>query len=329
MNHIGTPTSSSRAVIDRLLKATNEHDLDCLIGCFARDYVNETPVHPLRGFSGSDQVRLNWRQIFGAVPDLVAEVVGLIEVTGSADNEGTVWTEWQMSGARVDGTAHLMRGVIIFSVKDDWISAARFYLEPVETSSGDVNAAVRAQMASRPRFSSPAEQVVSDAWSSTDWYESESVRVLTRDPVAASHLVHSGVELVTGDVRDPSSLGPAMSGVGTVVSAVHGLVGSGGVTPESVDRGGNRNLIEAAAVAIPPADVVLVSTVHASADHPMELFRMKWAAEEQLWASGLRWTIVRSNAFVETWVEPCVRPPGPQGDHGCSGAATTRSTSYR
>lgn len=150
MTDAGTLNSSSRAVIDRLLKATNDHDLDGLVGCFARDYVNETPVHPLRGFSGSDQVRLNWRQIFAAVPGLVAEVVGLTEVTGSADNEGTVWTEWQMSGTRVDGTAHLMRGVIIFSVKDDLISTARFYLEPVESSTGDVNAAVRAQMATRP-----------------------------------------------------------------------------------------------------------------------------------------------------------------------------------
>ena len=150
MNHTGTPASSGRAVIDRLLKATNEHDLDGLVGCFAPDYVNETPVHPLRGFSGSDQVRLNWRQIFGAVPDLVAEIVGVAEVTGLADNEGTVWTEWQMSGIRVDGTEHLMRGVIIFRVKDDLISTARFYLEAVETSTGDVDAAVRAQMASRP-----------------------------------------------------------------------------------------------------------------------------------------------------------------------------------
>jgi len=54
-----------------------------------------------------------------------------------------------MSGTRGDGTRHLMRGVIIFMVLDDRIRAARFYLEPVETSTGDVNAAVRAQMASR------------------------------------------------------------------------------------------------------------------------------------------------------------------------------------
>jgi len=55
-----------------------------------------------------------------------------------------------MSGTRGDGTPHLMRGVIIFTVLDDRISAARFYLEPVETSTGDVNTAVRAQLASRP-----------------------------------------------------------------------------------------------------------------------------------------------------------------------------------
>jgi len=144
MNATGTPTTSSRAVIDRLLQATNDHDLDALVDCFASDYVNETPVHPLRGFTGSEQVRLNWRKIFAAVPDLVAEVAARAEVGG------TVWTEWQMAGTRGDGTPHLMRGVIIFTVPDDRISTARFYLEPVETSTGDVNTAVRAQMANRP-----------------------------------------------------------------------------------------------------------------------------------------------------------------------------------
>lgn len=144
MNSTGTPTSSSRAVIDRLLKATNDHDLDALVDCFAADYINETPVHPLRGFTGSEQVRLNWRQIFASVPDLVAEV------TARTEEGGTAWTEWQMSGRRGDGTRHLMRGVIIFTAQDDRINKARFYLEPVETSTGDVNAAVRAQMASRP-----------------------------------------------------------------------------------------------------------------------------------------------------------------------------------
>jgi len=144
MNATGISTSSSRAVVERLLKATNDHDLDTLVDCFSLDYVNKTPAHPLRAFTGNKQVSINWRQIFAAVPDLVAEVTALCEDGGSA------WTEWQMSGTRGDGTRHLMRGVIIFTVLDDRISAARFYLEPVETSTGDVNAAVRAQMARRP-----------------------------------------------------------------------------------------------------------------------------------------------------------------------------------
>ena len=144
MNATETATSSARAVVERLLKATNDYDLDALVGCFSSDYVNETPVHPMRAFTGNEQVRINWRQIFAAVPDLVAEVTALSE------DGGTAWTEWQMSGTRGDGTRHLMRGVIIFTVLDDRIKAARFYLEPVETSTGDVNAAVRSQMASRP-----------------------------------------------------------------------------------------------------------------------------------------------------------------------------------
>ena len=141
----------------------------------------------------------------------------------------------------------------------------------------------------------------------------QSVRVLTRDPSAAKGFSGSGVELVKGDVRDVECLGPALSGVSTVVSAVQGLAGSGGVTPANVDRDGNHNLVEAAAAANPPPDVILVSTVGASADHPMELFRMKWAAEEHLRASGVPWTVLRSNAFVETWVELLQQTAGASG----------------
>jgi ketosteroid isomerase-like protein len=144
MNAPGAPTSSNCAVIDRLLQATNNHDLEALVDCFSSEYVNETPAHPMRAFAGSEQIRINWRQIFAAVPDLLAEL------TARTEEGGTAWTEWQMTGTRGDGTPHLMRGVIIFTVLDDRIRAARFYLEPVETRTGDVNAAVRTQMASRP-----------------------------------------------------------------------------------------------------------------------------------------------------------------------------------
>ncbi|HEY8619304.1 MAG TPA: SDR family oxidoreductase [Dermatophilaceae bacterium] len=141
--------------------------------------------------------------------------------------------------------------------------------------------------------------------------EGRSVRVMSRNPSAATDLAQLQVEVARGDVRDPSSLGPVMSEVSTVVSAVHGLAGSDGVSPESVDRDGNRNLIDAAAAGT--ADVILVSVVGASPDHPMELFRMKWAAEEYLRASGLPWTIVRASAFADTWIELLRQSAGTSG----------------
>jgi hypothetical protein len=63
-----------RAFLRRLQRAVNDHDIEALVSCFAEDYVNETPAHPLRGFSGRDQVRKNWTQIFAGVPDARAEV---------------------------------------------------------------------------------------------------------------------------------------------------------------------------------------------------------------------------------------------------------------
>lgn len=126
------------SVIDRLVRAVNGHDLEGLVSCFADDYVNETPVHPQRGFRGSDQVRTNWAQIFAGVADLQAAVLR------RAESDDRVWTEWDMSGSRrEDGGPFLMRGVVIFEIRGDLVSSARFYLEPAEEASGDVDAHTR------------------------------------------------------------------------------------------------------------------------------------------------------------------------------------------
>lgn len=127
------------------------------------------------------------------------------------------------------------------------------------------------------------------------------VRVLTRDLARARHLDGVAAEVVQGDVRRGDSLRAAVAGADTVVSAVHGFAGPGRVSPASVDRDGNRNLIAAAHEV--GADVVLVSVVGASPESPLELFRAKFSAEQTLQSSGVRWTIVRATAFVELWAE--------------------------
>jgi ketosteroid isomerase-like protein len=127
-------------LIDRLVRATNDHDVEAVAACFAEDYANETPAHPARGFRGREQVRRNWTQIFAFVPDLAAEVVR------STIDGDTAWTEWEMAGTRRDGTAHHMRGVVLFGVRDGLAQWARFYLEPVDLTDRSVDDAVRAQV---------------------------------------------------------------------------------------------------------------------------------------------------------------------------------------
>lgn len=134
-----------------------------------------------------------------------------------------------------------------------------------------------------------------------------NVRVLTRDPGRTAGLVGTDVEIVEGDVRDPVAVHRAMDGVRQLVSAIQGFAGTKGQSPATIDRGGNHNLIEAAR-AVGTEHLVLLSVQDAGPDHPMDLMRMKYAAEQDLRSSGLTWTIIRPAAYMETWCEVLGRP---------------------
>jgi NADH dehydrogenase len=125
----------------------------------------------------------------------------------------------------------------------------------------------------------------------------QQVRVLTRDPANARDLP---VDVVTGDLTDPQSLTAAAAGCGTVVCAAHGFLGGRGRGPEAVDDRGNANLLRAAADA-GVGDAILLSVLDAGASHPMSLHRAKHAAEQHLYASGLRYTVLRPSSYLETW----------------------------
>jgi ketosteroid isomerase-like protein len=126
--------------LGRLQAATNAHDLDAIVGCFTAGYQNVAPAHPHRSFVGREQVRKNWKEIFAFVPDITARVLA------RAGDDREVWSEWEMSGTRRDGTPHLMRGVIVFSLLDGRASAARFFLEPVDDDSRPIDEAVARQV---------------------------------------------------------------------------------------------------------------------------------------------------------------------------------------
>ena len=120
------------AVVERLREAMNGHDPDAMLECFDPDYRSEQPAHPNRGFGGKDQVHKNWSNMFESFPDFKAEVL-------RQSTEGdTSWSEWHWSA-----TGMQMAGVIVMGIKDDRISWARLYMEPVEEAGQDIDEAMR------------------------------------------------------------------------------------------------------------------------------------------------------------------------------------------
>ena len=107
-----------------MVEATNAHDLDALVACFADDVVSEQPAHPARSFHGKEQVRANWAQILGTVPDL-----RIVPVSLTVDGH-RAWCEWRFDGRRRDGVVFALRGVTIFDVRGELIERVAFYMEP-------------------------------------------------------------------------------------------------------------------------------------------------------------------------------------------------------
>lgn len=137
------------------------------------------------------------------------------------------------------------------------------------------------------------------------------VRAVSRTPEQLADLRALGAEVVAGDLREVDSLARACQGVDAVLAAAHAFdEAQPGNSPRTVDDAGNRRLIDAAKAA-GARHFVLTSIVGTRADHPIDLFRSKFAAEEYLRAAGLSYTILRPTAFMELWLdiigEPVVR----------------------
>ena len=112
-------------------------------------------------------------------------------------------------------------------------------------------------------------------------------------------IAQNRVELVEADVRDPEGVARAVSGARAVVSTLTGFARGGG--PSAVDHRGNRTLMEAAKAG-GVERFVLMSIVGCGPEHPTELYRAKYRAEQDLAATGLRWTVLRPTVLMETWV---------------------------
>jgi len=128
---------SSRQVIHDLHRAINDHDIDRFVALFDDDYDSYQPLRPSEAFQGSAQVRKNWSTIFKSMPDFHGELLR------EAVEDGTAWTEWEMTTTKTDGSRLVLRGVIIMGISSDKIKWGRLYLEPIFDYEGDIDQGVR------------------------------------------------------------------------------------------------------------------------------------------------------------------------------------------
>ncbi len=126
-----------------------------------------------------------------------------------------------------------------------------------------------------------------------------TVRAATRDPEQAGDLADGGVEIVRADLTDRVSMERACLGVGSVIAAAHALTGRGKNGTQAVDDQGHRRLIDVVREA-GVEHLVYVSTSISTPDYPVDFFRIKYATEERVRASGLSYTVVRGAAFMES-----------------------------
>jgi NADH dehydrogenase len=109
-----------------------------------------------------------------------------------------------------------------------------------------------------------------------------------------------GAEPAFGDLKDAASLDAACRGCSQVITTANSARRGGVDNVESVDRDGTRRLIDAA-VKAGVRHVVYTSVLGADPASPIPFLAAKAQTEAHLRASGLSWTILAPNAFMESW----------------------------
>lgn len=132
-------TTGPLAVIERIRRATNAHDLDALGECFDLNYQSEQPMRPDRAFRGREQMRKNWAQIFAAIPDIQADVLR------TAVDGNVVWAEWSMRGTGPNGVPSHTAMVTIGGIEHEQVVWVRLFMDEVRTGE-DIDTAVRTSL---------------------------------------------------------------------------------------------------------------------------------------------------------------------------------------
>ena len=131
---------------------------------------------------------------------------------------------------------------------------------------------------------------------------------LQRMATSARSLIDAGAKPVYGDLKQRASLEAACDDVETVITTANSAMRGGEDNVDTVDRQGNRNLIEAARAA-GVKQFVFISFLGADLNSPVPLFQAKAETEAMLAKSGMPYTVLAPNFFIESWVGMVVGIP--------------------
>ncbi len=124
-------------------------------------------------------------------------------------------------------------------------------------------------------------------------------------PEKVDKLKSLGAEIVVGDLKDPASLAAACAGVDNVISTVSCTFSMrDGDNIETVDHQGQLNLVETAKNA-GVGRFVFISFFD-NPDNTFPLSDAKRAVEEALANSGMAWSSLQANFFMEIWLSPAL-----------------------
>ena len=129
----------------------------------------------------------------------------------------------------------------------------------------------------------------------------------TSDPAKVEALRALGIEVVTGDLRDPASLAEACRGASAVIETVSSMPFAyqpGVNNIATTDFEGALHLIDAAKAARVERFVYTSFSGNIDLDFPLR--NAKRTVEAYLKLSGLTYTILRPSYFMEVWLSPAV-----------------------
>ncbi|HEY6991773.1 MAG TPA: NmrA family NAD(P)-binding protein [Bryobacteraceae bacterium] len=127
----------------------------------------------------------------------------------------------------------------------------------------------------------------------------------TSSPEKVAALRAMGAETIVADLRDPASLARACEMVSSIVATASSTFSrQEGDSIESVDLAGYLNLIEAAAKA--RVSQFVYTSIPQSMNYDCPLLRAKRTVERQLASSGVPYTVLAANFFMEIWLSPAL-----------------------